>query len=212
MGLTALPVAKIMNEIWKDIEGYEGLYQISNYGRVKSLRFNHTDNNPRILKNVIVKGYCCVNLYKDKKMKMLKVHRLVAQAFIPNPNNLPVINHIDEDKTNNFVGNLEWCSVEYNSRYGTARQRGADKLRKWTKEEKKQVKRVQYKLWRQKPEVNERLREYCKKYRQDHKEELSAKQKEKWLSLTKEEKEERNRKARERYAKNKLGTNASAGH
>ena len=109
-----------MIEIYKDIEGYAGLYQISNHGNVKSLN----KRKGRMLKNTKDHfGYLRVNLYKDFKYKIHKVHRLVAQAFIPNPNNLTEINHKDEDKTNNKVDNLEWCTPKYNVNFGTAIQR-----------------------------------------------------------------------------------------
>ena len=112
------------NEIWRDIEGYEGLYQVSNCGRVRSLKFG----KERILNPVkIGSGYLQVGLYKNEKQKKFKVHRLVAKAFIPNPNNLPEINHRDEDKTNNKVVNLEWCSSKYNINYGTRNQRVVEK-------------------------------------------------------------------------------------
>lgn len=107
-------------EIWKDIEGYEGLYQVSNLGRVKSLKFG----KEKILKprdNGI--GYLKVILFKDGKGKHLYVHRLVAQAFIKNPENLPQINHKDENPENNFVENLEFCDAKYNSNYGTRNER-----------------------------------------------------------------------------------------
>lgn len=107
-----------MIEIFKDIEGYED-YQISNLGNVKSLRFG----KEKILKPVKDgKKYLCVVLYKQGKHKMCKVHRLVAQAFIDNPNNLPQINHKDEDKTNNQVNNLEWCDCQYNIDYSQSKQ------------------------------------------------------------------------------------------
>lgn len=107
-------------EIWKDITGYEGLYQVSNLGRVKSLK----NDKEKILKPAISsKGYLFVNLYKQQKTTHYKVHRIVAKAFIPNPNNLPQVNHKDEDKTNNCVINLEWCTAKYNINYGTAIER-----------------------------------------------------------------------------------------
>lgn len=107
-------------EIWKDILGYEGLYQVSNFGRVKSLKFG----KERILKLTKDKdGYLIVNLYKNNKSKTFKVHRLVAEAFIPNPDNLPQVNHKDEDKSNNILSNLEWCDVKYNQNYGTRNKR-----------------------------------------------------------------------------------------
>lgn len=108
-----------MEEIWKDIEGYEGLYQVSNMGRVRGLRRNI------ILKNRIARGYERVILSIGDKPKCFTVHRLVAMAFIPNPDNLPQVNHKDENKTNNYVDNLEWCTREYNLNYGTVIARRA---------------------------------------------------------------------------------------
>lgn len=105
---------KNMEEIWKDIEGYEGLYQVSNMGRVKSLRRNI------ILKNKIESnGYERVVLSINNIPKGYSVHRLVATAFISNPNNYPIVNHKDENRTNNCVDNLEWCTQKYNVNYGT---------------------------------------------------------------------------------------------
>lgn len=104
-------------EIWRDIQGYEGLYQVSNYGRVKSLCAGrwHTE---MIRKAVPDKdGYLTVVFKKDNKVSCYKIHRLVASAFISNPNNLPHINHKDENKTNNHVSNLEWCTAKYNNYY-----------------------------------------------------------------------------------------------
>ena len=114
-------------EIWKTINNYEGLYQVSNTGKVKSLNYNHTGRE-KILKNHKDKdGYLIVVLCKEGKQKTFKVHRLVAQAFIPNPNNLPQVNHKDENKQNNCVENIEWCDAKYNINYGTARERMAEK-------------------------------------------------------------------------------------
>ena len=117
-------------EIWKDIEGFEGLYQISNLGRVYSLggrimgRMNNRyKNKPRFIKPHMRNGYSHACLKKDGKQYHLKIHRLVAMAFIPNPNNLPFINHKDENKTNNTVENLEWCTAKYNLNYGTHNER-----------------------------------------------------------------------------------------
>ena len=105
-------------EIWKDIDGYEGLYQVSNLGRIKSLNYKRTGRT-KILKLVKSNGYLDIILYNNGKCKHYLVHRLVAKAFIPNPDSLPEINHIDENKTNNKVDNLEWCTSKYNSNYGT---------------------------------------------------------------------------------------------
>ena len=109
-----------MVEIWKDIRDYENLYQGSNLGRVKSIKFG----KERILKTFKNKdGYLQVGLWKNNKRKIFLVHRLVAQAFLDNPNNLPEVNHKDENKLNNVVSNLEWCDRTYNVNYGTAIER-----------------------------------------------------------------------------------------
>ena len=115
-----------MEEIWKDIEGYEGLYEVSSYGRVRSLGqfVNHNYGGYAYRKGRILKPglgskkYLSVTLSKNGIQKQYSVHRLVAQAFIPNINNLPIINHKDENKLNNCVDNLEWCDYKYNVNYG----------------------------------------------------------------------------------------------
>lgn len=114
------------NELWKDIEGYEGLYQVSNLGNVKSLEKKIVRSSGRnyiakekILKKDKCRGYLRVSLIKNKKQIHKLVHRLVAEAFIPNPKNYNEINHKDENKLNNCVDNLEWCTRKYNSNYGT---------------------------------------------------------------------------------------------
>lgn len=111
-----------MTEIWKYIEGYEGKYQISNFGRVKSLNYNKTGKE-RLLKINFNSGYGIICLFNKNVRKYLYIHRLVAQAFLENPLNLPEVNHIDEDKTNNSVGNLEWCDSKYNNNHGTRIER-----------------------------------------------------------------------------------------
>ena len=114
-------------EIWRPIEGYEGLYEVSNTGLIRSLdRFvgNRNRIKGKILSIKIEKnGYCSVALSKYGKMKRYLVHRLVAQEFIPNTEGLPQVNHKDEDKTNNRVENLEWCDNYYNLMYGTGNDR-----------------------------------------------------------------------------------------
>lgn len=108
-----------MKEEWKDIPGYEGLYQVSSYGKVKSNPRNGTIKNKRILKVYNDRyGYLYCVLSKKNKKKKYKVHRLVAKVFIPNLDNLPQVNHKDENKLNNCVDNLEWCTPKYNLHYG----------------------------------------------------------------------------------------------
>ena len=115
------------DEVWKNIEGYEGIYQVSNQGRVKSIGYG----KERILKPAKVgSGYLKVNLWKNGEKKQFLVHRLVCQTFIYNPYNLPEVNHRDENKTNNYVENLEWCDRKYNNNYGTHNQRMVEKLSK----------------------------------------------------------------------------------
>lgn len=107
-----------MKEIWKPISGYENLYNISNLGNVFSIKSNR---NIKPIKNY--KGYLMVGLCKNKKRKNYLVHRLVAGAFIDNPNNLPEINHKDENPSNNVVFNLEWCTHKYNMNYNNLGKR-----------------------------------------------------------------------------------------
>ena len=129
-----------MDEIWKDIESTEGKYQISNLGRVRRVAYSYIDtyksgrhrNKPMqlIATHICIgTGYCMFDTHQGNKRVRLSVHREVAKAFIPNPNNLPCVNHIDEDKTNNRVDNLEWCDYYYNNRYGTNRKRAVDTRR-----------------------------------------------------------------------------------
>lgn len=118
-----------MQEIWKDISDYKGYYQVSNFGNVKSMeriverKNNGTGNLPlksRILSpTTYPKGYKKVTLRKNNISKSFFIHRLVAEAFIPNPNNYPYVNHKDENPSNNHSDNLEWCTNEYNMSYGT---------------------------------------------------------------------------------------------
>lgn len=124
-----------MNEIWKDIKNYEGLYQVSNLGNVKRILFINNKvikPNEKVLKqNFDGKGnYKTVMLCKNGKKRRVTVHRLVAETFIPNPNNLPQVNHKDENKINNTVNNLEWCTVLYNNLYGGRASKIGKKARK----------------------------------------------------------------------------------
>ena len=107
-----------MTEVWKDIEGFEGLYQVSNLGNVKSLRYRGvTGWEKNLVPKINNSGRLWVELLKDGTRKCFLIHRLVGFAFIPNPLNLPQINHMDENPKNNCVDNLEWCTQEYNIKY-----------------------------------------------------------------------------------------------
>lgn len=107
-----------MEEIWLPIIEYDGLYDVSNLGRIRNSR---TNKILRLGKHR--QGYKLVSLYKNKKQKTFLVHRLVAMAFIENPHSFLEINHIDENKENNNVSNLEWCDRVYNANYGTGNKR-----------------------------------------------------------------------------------------
>ncbi len=131
-------VTTMKNEVWRPVDGFEGYYEVSNYGRVRSIKRivtiknrwhdiqrryggtitrGHIDNN----------GYMAICLQADGRKKYTKVHILVAKAFIENPSNYHQVNHKDENKSNNCVENLEWCTAKYNSNYGTKIKRQAEK-------------------------------------------------------------------------------------
>lgn len=123
-----------MIEEWRDVVGFEGAYQVSNLGRVRSLdrEIPYVNNGtPTFLhyKGKVLKpkpdrdGYPRVSLKFGKKNKLAGIHRLVAQAFLPNPNNLPCVNHKDYQRDNNCIDNLEWCTVEYNNHYSENQER-----------------------------------------------------------------------------------------
>lgn len=167
-------------EEWKNVIGYEGLYEVSNKGNVRNVRRNKL---LKLSKNRY--GYIQVYLYKNGIRTVFTVHRLVAQAFLPNPDNLPEVNHRDEDKTNNRVENLEFCDHKYNVNYGhrtknivnTRVKNGyADPdfigfgLNK--KEYMKEYHRIYYERNR------EKSKEYNKRYYQEHKKELCEKSRE----------------------------------
>mgnify|MGYP000953607310 CR=1 FL=1 len=130
------------NETWKDIKGYEGIYQVSNMGRVKSLErvTIRKDGSKLPVKERILKpqkglDYLRVPLCNNSgKGKMFYVHRLVCEAFHENPNNKPCVNHIDENKANNTASNLEWCTYEENNNHGTRNARIAKSVGQYTRD------------------------------------------------------------------------------
>ena len=136
-----------MQEIWKDIKGYEGKYQVSNLGRVRSLydqnQFKKT-HRIKLLKFNIRSGYYNVNLNNHRKRKSFQVHRLVAFAFIPNFDNKPIINHIDENRLNNKVDNLEWCTQKENVLHSKYKMYKPKKSKLPTSGEKYIIKRNRY--------------------------------------------------------------------
>jgi hypothetical protein len=126
-----------MTEIWKPITGYEGYYEVSNLGNVRSIaRVVNCNGHPKQTETFVLlplidrQGYYKIQLHKDGNVKTFKVHRLVAMAFLPNDNHYRCINHKDEDKGNNCVTNLEWCTHKYNTNYGTGIRRRVEKQRK----------------------------------------------------------------------------------
>lgn len=155
-----------MIEIWKSIPGYEGLYEVSNTGQIRSLDMYvkvgfgaYRLQKGKVLSPAKDKyGYLVVSLTYNGKHKTIKVHRLVAQAFIENPDNLPEVNHKDEDKTNNIVENLEWCNHKYNMNYGTRTIRRRETL----------IKNESWNGFR----CGLSKKEYNQKYYQDNKEKL----------------------------------------
>ena len=128
-------------EEWKDIPNYEGLYQVSNLGRVKSLNYLHTSKEQVLKTGKDRHGYLQVNLYKNGKMKTFKVHRLVAIAFVFNPLNKPYINHIDCDPKNNNADNLEWVTQKENIQYAAklGRLKSAENSKKSIKKRSKSL-------------------------------------------------------------------------
>jgi hypothetical protein len=144
--------ADVVEVVRKPVKGYEGYYEVDQFGRVYSIdRLISVDDNGRQYNKVLggkqmkqgmhSKGYKIVSLTKEGKTKTVFVHRIVAEAFISNENDLPMVNHKDEDKTNNFVENLEWCTAKYNRSYGKAIEKHSKKIkgRKHTEEHKQKI-------------------------------------------------------------------------
>lgn len=125
-----------MAEIWKPVRGYEGIYEVSNTGKIRSLDRMATSQGKahktvygKLLKSGLQRnGYLRVDLCKDGEIQHCFVHRIVADAFVENPNSFPMVNHKDENKANNNADNLEWCTAKYNSNYGTRGKRIAERL------------------------------------------------------------------------------------
>ena len=128
-------------EVWRPVRDFEGLYEVSNLARVRSLDiktyqrfpsgvFSYVTRKGVMKKQYINRGYLSVRLNKDGVGFTKFVHRLVAEAFVPNPDNLPEVNHKDEDRTNNLPRNLEWCTNLYNVNYGTGKYRKTENYRK----------------------------------------------------------------------------------
>ena len=125
----------MINEIWKPVVGYEGLYEVSNLGRVKALgnglKCSRFKGKEIIMKQEVSNvGYNRVSLRKNRKYKHWGVHRLVAIAFLPNPNNLPIVNHKDENPLNNCVDNLEWCTQKYNVNHANSQKKKVESFKK----------------------------------------------------------------------------------
>lgn len=193
-----------MIEEWRKIVGYEGLYEVSSLGRVRSLdRYVKTCyGSYRLHKGKILSpgirpdGYLVVSL----QYRMFRVHRLVAQAFIPNPDNLPQVNHLDEDKSNNRVENLEWCDAKYNNNYGTARIRAKETAIKngyCTGLSKEEYRKKYYQ------ENNDKIKEYRKEYSQKYYQENKDKIKDNVRSYYQNHKKEYNERKKEYRRKKK---------
>ena len=119
-----------LKEIWKDVKGYEGYYKISSFANVKSMNYRKTGKEKLLKQSKFTNGYLRVVLSKNGKVKNCLVHRIFAEAFIPNPNNYPMVNHKDEIKDNISMDNLEWCTRKYNVNYGTSLKRSIKKRSK----------------------------------------------------------------------------------
>ena len=160
-------------EEWKSIPGYEGLYEVSSYGRVRSV--DRYDNRNCFRKGKVLSpgirldGYLIINLCCNGKYKTISVHRLVALTFLPNPDNLPCVNHKDEDKTNNRVDNLEWCTQQYNLNYNDVQKRRSQRMKENGIYEKIALKRRKHSdtVGLDKREYRNH---YMREYREEHRE------------------------------------------
>lgn len=112
-----------MEEVWKDIKDYEGVYQVSNLGRVKRISYQRENKEKELKVTARKDGYIIVCLCKNGVKTTYNLHRLVAEAFLDNPDNLPCVNHKDENPSNCVCTNLEWCTYQYNNTYGTFKER-----------------------------------------------------------------------------------------
>lgn len=150
-----------MDEIWRAVLGFEGFYEVSNWGRVRSLtrELEDKNGNKKVIRGRILKpgftgaGYLGVPFSKKCKRYLCSIHRLVAMAFIPNPFNLPEVNHKDENKKNNFVfvnedgslnsekSNLEWVSHKYNMNYGSRLERALQKMKGKPRQRRKNIRK-----------------------------------------------------------------------
>ena len=193
-----------MIEEWRPVVGYEGLYEVSNTGRVRSVdRYVKTCyGSYRLHKGKVLSpgirpdGYLVVSL----QYRMFRVHRIVAEAFLPNPDNLPQVNHKDEDKSNNRVDNLEWCTAKYNNNYGTARIRAKETAIKngyCTGLSKEEYRKKYYQ------ENNDKIKEYRKEYSQKYYQENKDKIKDNVRSYYQNHKKECNERKKEYRRKKK---------
>jgi len=181
-----------VEEIWKDISNYEGKYEVSNLGRVRSLSYNGTGEIKFLKQSTNKRGYKRVGLCKNGKMKNCYVHRLVAITFIPNPNNHKEVNHKDENPANNNVNNLEWCTSEYNNNYGTRNKRAGEskKGKSFSEEHKKKLSeshKGKHRSEETKKKISKSLRGenspfYGKHLSEEHKKKMSESHKGKTLS------------------------------
>lgn len=166
-----------MIEEWRKIVGYEGLYEVSSFGRVRSLdRFYYRLHKGKFLSPTKDRyGYLTVTLNCNGKSKTIKIHRLVAQAFLPNPDNLPQVNHKDEVKSNNCVENLEWCDGKYNVNYGTRQERYRNTMLEkghWSGLSREEYEKKRYQ------ENKDKRKDSQRKYYQKNKDRICERQKE----------------------------------